>query len=105
MGQKGSYGISVGLKKHKCHQCKKTFECRPEHRYKILKYGCTDVYDWFCSWKCIQDYRKEKEKDNQPSKRDLRILELLDQGMNLHAVAKEVGISRNGVIYVRDKWR
>ena len=103
--------IQVGLYSHKCKQCGKDFECRAEHRYKIVRYGRIDCYDWFCSWKCIQAYReintkiKMNSKVKKPNERDQKILDMLDKGLSLTEIGKRFGLSRGAIGKVRDKWR
>ncbi len=96
---------SIGLYPRKCKQCGKKFDCRKEYRYKILRYGSEECYDWFCSWKCIQAYRREHTKVKKPDERDQKILNLLDCGRSLAETGEMMGLSRKVVIRVRDKWR
>lgn len=44
------------LENRKCRHCGKHFESRPEYAYKI-EYN-KDRYWYFCSWRCIQAYRR-----------------------------------------------
>ena len=49
----------IGLWPHKCHVCGKMFECTKDYVYKILRKG--GAYTWFCSYKCMRAFEKEKE--------------------------------------------
>lgn len=52
--------ILIDLYPHTCRQCGKKFEGGSEWAYKIPLGHRKAI--WFCSWKCIQAYRKEHKR-------------------------------------------
>ena len=45
------------LHPRKCKTCGKKFEARPEYAYKYSPSG--EKFYWFCSYHCLQDYKRE----------------------------------------------
>ena len=49
-----------------CEECGKTFTHAPEYAYKaFFKKGKTYKLYYFCSWKCLQKYRRRKEENQE----------------------------------------
>ena len=96
--------IRVGLYPHKCKQCGKAFECRPEYAYKIRKAQKMDQYWWFCSHKCIRKYDEGHTNVKMPSAADQRILDLLAEGNEPVEVARMLGITYNAVSNAKCRW-
>ena len=49
-----------------CEECGKTFIRTPEYAYKAyFKKGKTYKLYYFCSWKCLQKYRRRKEENQE----------------------------------------
>jgi ribosomal protein L24E len=44
---------------HKCRNCGKKFEAGSEYVYRTETRG--DHFMWFCSWKCLQEWKRKKE--------------------------------------------
>lgn len=60
----------------KCKCCGKIFDFFPEWRYRLSK---ESGYDYFCSWKCLRAYEKEKPRKCKiyrgvPKKADMRLI-------------------------------
>ena len=97
--------INIGLYKHICTQCGKAFEARKEYAYKIIKDYDRDSYFWFCSYKCIQTYRKQiKPRQKTPSEKEQLILDLLSKGVRQYEIAQRAGVSKQTVYKVKKKW-
>lgn len=95
----------IGLYEHTCKQCGKKFECRAGYAYKIAeKRG--EGYAWFCSYKCIQAYRNQKESSKQrPTIKEKMVLEMLDRNAMLKDIIEMQHISKETVYKIKDKWR
>lgn len=96
---------SVGLRTHVCLQCGKTFECRPEHVYKIHseKHGKTK---WFCTYTCLQAFRRQQSLDKRiPSEREQLVLEMLDKNYRVKDIIELAKMSKETIYKIRETWR
>ena len=93
---------SINLHTHTCKQCGKTFEAYVGHVYKIPT-NKNDVYRWFCSYKCIQAYRKDTAK--KPNDKERLVLEMLDNNHTIKNITETLKVSKETVYKIRDEWR
>ena len=49
------------LYQRKCEVCGKRFESCVEYAYKVQKKKHKDRYYYFCSWRCLRQYEKNKQ--------------------------------------------
>lgn len=99
-----SYKAMIGLYGHKCKVCGKVFECRSEYVYKIERAQSAKQFYWFCSYKHMREYEQKKADKKKPSEKELIVLSLLKEGVNLHEIGRQVGVSHTRVGHIRDKW-
>ena len=93
---------TMGLYPRKCARCGAEFECRIEYAYKRVRKTNRELYDYFCSYKCVRAYDAENER--KPTPRQQEILRLLNKGMEVADVAHELNASSCMVKVTRDKW-
>ena len=96
--------IQIGLYPHKCKQCGKRFEARREYAYKLPKFHRTDDYDWFCSYKHLRQYEQEHSLKEKLTAREVEAINLMEQGLKTMEIATRMGVSRNRVLAIKDKW-
>lgn len=48
-----------GLHEHTCALCGTKFECRTEHAYKRYNNKKDTKYDYYCSYSCMREAKKE----------------------------------------------
>lgn len=76
-----------------CEECGKTFTHDPEYAYKAyFKKGKTYKLYYFCSWKCLQKYRRRKEENQEkPDHYENKPRKQMVRGAKLNAEkAKEI---------------
>lgn len=93
----------LGLRERTCKICRKTFECRKEYAYKVdVKKGKRYFTYYFCSYKHLREWEKEKEKKPTPLQK--RIIEELERGGSYTEVARKTRMSKTSVEHLYDKW-
>lgn len=88
--------IGKGHYERKCRTCGKKFlPASSDYAYKFNK---ANVDYYFCSWKCIQQWRREHEKPPRKPKEVSRAAEvaaLADGGMAFSDIAAKLGIKES----------
>ena len=88
-----------------CPVCGKTFWAYAEHAYKRGSESCP-VY--FCTWKCLRAYdatHKEVSRRTHGFIQTDQVRELRNKGMQIAAIAWELGCSYHTVAYHLNKIR
>ena len=93
---------TINLRTHTCKQCGKEFEAYAGHIYKIPT-SKTDIFMWFCSYKCIQEYRKQTAK--KPTEKERLVLEMLDGNHTIKNITETLKVSKETIYKIKDKWR
>ncbi len=100
----------LGFRPHRCKVCGSEFEAKKEYAYKIPQGA---GFLWFCSWHCIQAYRKEKESMPRKPKRvqtktaaevEPPVMEMLKQGLTNAEIARRLDISASWVSRIKKKF-
>ena len=95
------------LHERHCPICDKAF-CPPnpdEWAYKVGTQGNCRIF--FCSWHCLREHEKKREKPERKKKLDivgLAIQQLVSQGKRPTEIAELLDISTDKVRYWQEKW-
>lgn len=93
------------LRKDKCECCGRSIEVWPEWAYKIC-YD-QDVVKYFCSWRCIQQYRREHDTEKHQGKINIyrrnMIISLISQGLTNKQITNQIPCSNQLISFYRKK--